>query len=97
MDPFMSHKTVCMTYIINHFTGESVFLHSMSCLFDVVSLTHLDAVFLSQFRNDKPTFSLVVNIFLTKTYISIYFIESSVNFTWFALFSRQKFDDRPLF
>ena len=35
--------------------------------------------------------------FLTKTYFSVHITHSSVNFTWFALISPQKFADRHLF
>ena len=45
----------------------------------------------------KSMFSPLVNIFLTKTCISVHTTHSSVNFTWFALLSHQECFDRQLF
>ena len=45
----------------------------------------------------KPMFSPVVKIFLTKTCFSVYITHNFINFTWFALLSHQKFDERFLF
>ena len=55
-------------------------------------------VFSTQVRSGKPMFNPFINIFLkTKTGFSVFITHSSVNFTWFALFYHQWFDDRPLF
>ena len=48
-----------------------------------------------QFR--KTHVSPICNICFTKTCFSVNITYSSVNFTWFALFSHQKFSNRPLF
>ena len=61
-------------------------------------VSSLLTVFLTLAHSGKPIFSPFVNIFFfTKIYLSIYITHSSVNFTWFALLSSQKFNDRPLF
>ena len=60
-------------------------------------------VFLTRARTGKFLFDLFVNIwqklklFLTERCFFMYITNSSVNFAWFALFSHQEFDDRPLF
>ena len=59
------------------------------------------AVFLIQAGCRKPVFSPFINFFFffffffTITCFSVH-ISHSENFKWFALFSHQKFDDRPL-
>ena len=52
-------------------------------------------VFFTKARNGKPMFRPFINI-LTKTYFSILIRHSSVNFTWFALCSKQKLINRTL-
>ena len=84
-----------MTFFNDHcarkllFTGETVCCHSMDCLFDL----HFKC---------KPIFTPPAKIFsflffFTKTCFFVYITHSSLNFTWFSLFSHQKFDQRPLF
>ena len=56
-------------------------------------------VFSFQVCCGKTIFSpfVIFFFFFTKTCFSIHITLSSVNFTWFALLSRQNFDDRLLF
>ena len=53
-------------------------------------------IFSTQAFIGKPMFSPFLNIILTKICFFVHIRYSSVNFTWFALFTHQKFDDRPL-
>ena len=55
------------------------------------------SVFSTHAYSNKPMFSSFVNIFFTKTSFSEHITHLSVNFTWFAFVSHQKFDDWPLF
>ena len=48
------------------------------------------------FIDENPYLAFCTD-FSAKTCFSIHIKQSSVNFTWFALLSHQKFDDRPLF
>ena len=45
----------------------------------------------------KPMLSPFVNIFFVLKDDSLYTSHNFINFTWFALFIHQIFDDRPLF
>ena len=87
MGSFISQKTVSMTFYTDcfawnvFFTRESVFP-----LYRLFFLTHGHC--------GQP---MSCKDFLTKMYFSINITNSSVNFTWFALFSHQKFHSRVLF
>ena len=65
------------------------------CLFHYQYVSTTLIVFFTQTRSGKLIFSPFVNVLLTKS--MLYHTHSSVNFTWFARFSQQKFNDRPLF
>ena len=85
MSPFMSQKTVSMTFFTDHytwnffFTGKSVCFHSMDCLFDSDSLRQTHILPISKLKR-----------------ASLY-TSHSIDFIWFAFLSHQKLDDRPLF
>ena len=88
MGSFMPQETVCMTSFTD--CGARNFSLSESLC---VSIPW--TVFMSLAGHGKSMFSSFVKTFLTKTCLFVHITHSSVNFTWFALHSQQKFDDRP--
>ena len=70
----------------------SCHLPDSQCLFLLRGL-----YFLPQARSSKCTVSQFVNSFLTNTCFYVHFTHSSGKFSWFALFSHQKFDNWTLF
>ena len=54
-------------------------------------------VFSTKTRSGKPMFSSFASICLTQICFSVRITNSSLNFTCFALFRHEIFDDKPLF
>ena len=82
------------------FPRLSVLKWTKQCYWGLNSLTLRSKFSCStQARIGKPIFCFFVNIFFWQK-MSFFFVRithSSVNFTWFALLSHEKIDDKPLF
>ena len=57
---------------------------------------HYGLSFLTQACSSRPMFSTFVKILGAKIWIFVLTTHSSVNFIWFALLIKKKFDNRPL-